>query len=464
MTDSDYLHTSHLRAPALNPGAGWSSRHIATMTFVMSALAIAIGISVGYHSSATAEICLGIFAVSVCFLLPLNLLPIAAVLAAVVIPVQLYKVPVGTLPFAIWVLRSQRLHISTSIRLLGTGLGCWLILSELAAPFHTNLGFLWFVTMMVTVVMPIVLQRGMPGGSLRSFYVNLAGALALYAIVEAVVLHNNPIFGELYAHSTTDPVRQVWSTYRSTTLIGHPLVNAVIFGSALILSIDTYLSSFQRSAFAAARCVALLGGLAATVSRGPTIAAAVGVVVLLIARRGDTVSISKRTLITAAIVCAALIAVPLLLARGESNQGRESLQQRSHLVQDTEAALGNRYLLGVGPGQAEAFRSREGLLQVKLPLESMFAQVLVELGIPGVTLLFALILTIIGRGLFDQRSVGPASALLTTLIALCTFDSIELRQSLMIVLGMLILLTLAGSHENDPFYDNTGYSSSGQSH
>jgi hypothetical protein len=429
------------------PGRSDGDRHLQTFAAVIlvSALALAVGVAASYRPGLTVSICAALFSVAGCFLLPLDLLPVIAVSTAVVIPVQVYKVPIGVLPFAIWILRSQRLEVKMGIRVLAVSLGVWLILSELGASFHTNTGFLWFCTMLVTVVMPIALQRGAPSDSLRRFYVNLAACLAAYAILEAVVLQENPIFGQLYAHDLTNPVRQVWSSYRSTTLIGHPLINAVVFGSALVLSIDTYLSPHRNRLATAAKSLVLLGGLAATVSRGPTVAAAVGVIVLLFARRGDGVSIPRRALVATAIVCVSLVAVPLLLARGESSQGQASLLQRSHLVRDTKLALDKHYLLGAGPGQAEALRKREGLLHAsKLPLESMFAQVIVELGIPGVTLLFALLLSVIAYGMLDQNTVGPAAALLTVLIALCTYDSIEVRQSLMILLGMLILLTIAG--------------------
>jgi hypothetical protein len=422
--------------------------HLA-MFILVSIAALALGAAVSYQPRSISEVCIGLFAFGACSILPLDVLPIIAVLVCVIIPVQIYKVPIGIIPFATWVVRSPQQQTSTTIRFLGVALAGWLLLTELAAPFHLKSGVTWFVTMMFAVVAPVLLQKGRPAPSLRRFYVDLATVLAGYAVLEKFVLHSSPIYATFYAHDLSDPIRQVWSTYRATTLIGQPLVNAVVFGTAFVLSVDTYLSSSRPDKFAAVRCLMLVSGLAATVSRGPTLAAFIGVVVLLFARRGKGISISKRSIAIAIVIGATIVAFPILQAREESSEGRGSEEQRSHIVRETKLVLSGHYLLGVGPGQAEAARERANLRHSGLPLESMFAEVLVEIGIPGVALLFMFLLSIIGSGLRRQRSVGAASALLTMLIALCTYSSIEARQGMIILLGMLVVLTLA-ENRDDP--------------
>lgn len=384
---------------------------------------------------------LGAAGVVVLALAPPMLLPFSALIMSAVIPVQVIKIAFGGVPFALWLLRAQTRRPQALTRALAAAAGVWAVASFAAAPLHRLGGITWLLAFLVGIIAPLVYSMPAVSMRLRRTYVWFAAIVAGYGIIEKWILHSNPLYGHLLAGDPSNPVLQIWSSYRATTIIGQPLINATIFGPALILALDDYLRRDDATGWTLMQAALLTGGLVATVSRGPTVAVGVGIALLLALRQRGKGRLNWRILlVTCALAAASFVVIPTLIARSDSVEGRGSLLQRSFLIQDTELALSHSYLFGVGPGEAEDYRETRDLPRSGTALESMYAQVLVELGIPGVLLFVAAVASVALPALRRADQRGAAVALLVMMASLGTFDSLESRQNLMIILGFFLCL------------------------
>ncbi len=403
---------------------------------------VGLGALVTKAPSLTAAIALASVGTVICAIAPVDFLPIAAVLVSVVTPVQVIKLALGGIPFALWLFRADVRRPGALTRALAAAAAAWSLAAMATAPLHKISGITWEGAFLLAIIAPLVWSMPVVSNRVRRTYVTTVAIIAAYGIVEKWILHSNPLYGHLLASDPRNAVLQIWSSYRATTVIGQPLIDATIFGPALILALDDYLSADGDRRWVLMRALLLVGGLVATVSRGPTIAVALGVVLLIGIRRSRGRRHAwRRFALTGAAAIAATIAVPLLVARGTSTEGAGSLSQRSFLVQDTELALSHSYLLGVGPGQAESYREAQMLPRSGTALESALAQVLVEIGIPGLLLLVAAMASVVLPALRRAESAGAAIAVLVMLAALGTYDSLESRQNLMLILGFLLCMT-----------------------
>jgi hypothetical protein len=420
---------TRVQAPALSPNA---------TTIALLFVAICLGASVGISKHDGVQLCAAVIASLGCALLPVRALPPIAIVLTLIIPVQIYTPAISMIPFVAWVVRAPRTRPRPVIRTLALTLGLWSILSFAVAPLHTKLGNYWEITFLGAIVLPLTFSvPDVDMTKIRGFLINFSALLGAYAVVEKWALHSNPLYGSLLAHHSADPLVQKWSTYRATTLIGHPLINGTVFAFALVLAFDDFLTSPSGRRLHAVRLLCLAGGLIATVSRGPTIAAAVGLAMLLaLSRRGDRQASLRKAIAVTGIIAIGAVGLPLLVERDESTKGTESLKQRSYLIQDTELTLRHSYVFGVGPGESGAYRTAKDLPRSSTPLESELAEILVELGIPGCLLVLLVMFAVIGVGLRNPATVGAACAMLTLLISLATFESMETRQNLMVLIGL----------------------------
>jgi hypothetical protein len=390
-------------------------------------------------------------ALGLCFVMPVRWLPLLALSAALLLPFEVTKWPVALVPMAVWLTRSGRVrHQSRVVRWGALCLGGWLLLAAVLAPIHSRSGFIWLVAALCSIVWLLVRGARLPDPQqLKRVFLSLTSALAGFAIIEKFVLESNPIYGHLYA-SGGDPIIQ-GHTYRATTLLGHPLINGAIFATAAVLAVDEALTH-NAGRWSVIRVLLLLSGLGATVSRGSTAAAVLGIGLLILVRRGRSTSAARKLAVSLAMAVAGVVFVGDLAARNTSSEGRQSTGVRGMLVNDTKRALQGHALLGVGPGEVENYRKKAGLLRFDprsqttpdIALESTYAELVVGLGVPGVSLFLLVIVGAVASGLRSERLVGPACALLTYALALGTFKT-EGHIQLLVVLGLLLSLTAAAN-------------------
>jgi polysaccharide biosynthesis protein PslJ len=421
------------------------------LAFAVLSIGLLCGLAIATDSIATVIVSAVAVAVGVCLIMPVRLLPPLALVTALVLPYEVTKWPVALLPLVIWLMRSPPARRRRRAVLWGAlGLGGWLFLAAAFATVESRSGVVWLVAALCSVVWPMVRGTELPDPPhFKRVFLSVTTALAGFAIVEKFVLHSNPIYGALYA-SGGDPIVQ-GHTYRATTLLGHPLINGAIFATAAVLAVDEALARNARRG-SLLQVLVLLSGLGATVSRGSTAAAVLGIGLLILVRQGRTTSSVRKVAVSLAMLLAGVTFVGGLAARNGSGEGQRSTTVRAMLVTDTQLALRGHELLGVGPGVVENYRKRFGLLHFDsrsqttpdIALESTYAELLVGLGIPGVTLFLLLIGGAVVSALRSELLVGAGCALLTYALALGTFKT-EGHVQLLVVLGLLLSLTAVAS-------------------
>jgi hypothetical protein len=426
-------------------GAGVSERKAAVVIPVVALLG---GLAVATHAGATVLIALCAAVAAACITVPAEWLPPIALVAALVLPYEVTRWPVALFPMVVWLIRATPVRIeSRTVRWGALCLGVWLVLAATFASVQSRSGVIWLAVALCAVVWPMV--RGAQLANFRELqrvFVGLTSCLAGFALIEKFVLKSNPVYGSLYAVGG-DPIIQ-GHTYRATTLLGHPLVNGAIFATAAVLAIDEALMRSARRG-SLLRVLLLLSGLGATVSRGSTAAAIVGIGLLVLTRRGRTSSTLRKALVSLAVLLAGIVFIGDLAARNSSTEGQRSTMVRAMLISDTERALSGHSVLGVGPGEVEKYRQQFGLLHFDprsqttppIALESTYAEVLVGIGIPGVCLFLLVIAGAVIHGLRSEMAVASACALLTYSLALGTFKT-EGHVQLLIVLGLLLSLAM----------------------
>jgi hypothetical protein len=408
---------------------------------VLMAFAFAQGHTIGVL------IGVGLLAFAACFWIPLQWLPPIALVSALILPAEVLKWPITLLPAAAWLVRAPRSRAGRGAsRSWAVALGAWILLSEAFAPLHSRAGYIWVVCALLGIIAPVVLTPILDAQVLKRTFLVLVTWLGAYAVVEKFVLKANPLYGSLYA-SGGDPIIQ-GSPYRATTLLGHPLVNGLVFATAAVLAVDRALDR-DASRWSYLRVLVILAGLAATLSRGSTVAAALAIVALVLVRQARTTSFWRRLGVGVVMALGAVVFAGPLISRNDTSGAQKSAADRGTLISDTLQVLRGHAIVGVGPGTVQLYRLRYGLLDVNLTagpsadtaLESTYAELAAGLGIPGLvlflTLIAAVILTAVRRG-----RPGEALALLTFTVALGTFKT-EGHVQLFIVLGLLMSLALS---------------------
>ena len=418
----------------------------------LPALLVAAGLGYAAASSgplralAVASLVLGALAV-----LPVRHLPPLALLLVLLVPTEalplpdrLQGAPLAMLPLLVWALRTRRgaRHAVPAVtRACAGALVLWLCLSEALAPDRTNAGLLWWVTALAAVGVVATARGELDAARLRTVLLTVTSALGAFALVEAFVLHANPLYDRFYALADV-PLLQHWSTYRATTTLGHPLVNGSVFAVAAILALDDLMAR-GRTRWGVVRALLLLGGIAATGSRTAFAAFALAAVVLILVRRGPRTSGVRRALLAVAGVGAVLVLAQGLVGRSESTEARASVAVRAALVERTQQAMEGRGVLGAGPGEAEATRRARHLTGSELPLESSYAQLAVGLGLGGLALFVATFGTLVVAGLRREETAGDAAAMLALLTSIGGYNALEGHLQLLVLLALLSAVVLA---------------------
>lgn len=372
----------------------------------------------------------------------------AATLAAVVfpaaqlpVPTQLAAFPIATVPFVIWLVKTPGVKGDRVSRALGVVLAIWFVFCWVVGVVHARSGTVLTFVFVVAVCLTVQESREIDLDVAAVWMLRLGTVLAAYAVLEGLVLHNNPLLGSDYARATP-PLVQVWDHYRVTTLMGHPLNNGAGFAVAGVIALWRVLSTHGRVWAPAAQLVLIAVALALTEARSGIIAFGVGAVVLLLVNQRSRNLSARRAVAGVLVVAVFAVFGATLIARFASQEGNASAQARSALVADTGQALQGRYVEGVGTGEAEASRAGPSGTH-PAPLESSYAEIAVGTGIVGLALFVAFFGWVIVGGLRRYETAGWAAALLTLLVAMGGFNAFEASHQLIIWLGGLVALATA---------------------
>jgi len=430
---------------------------------VVSLAALGLGAAVavaGTHHNALAYLVACLITAAVIpwlFVIPVRTLPAITLVVTLLVPTDIAQLPIllqgiaiGIVPLVIWTIRSPSLRASPVIRVFALLFMTWMILSEIFAPIHTNRGVAWLVTAGVALVLTVCnTPAGLKPSSFRAFFLKIMTVLGSYGLVEGFVLHRNILFSPIFEHETWWAPLRDNASYRITTLLGHPLVNGTIFAAAAVLAASELIDRQDKPWHAYARLLILMGAVLATHSRSAAIALAVGILVVIVFGRARRMGLGNRRaiLVITAIVSAGVIIVGLQ-ARNESAGGRASAAFRVTVLKETVQALHVVGPLGAGPGQSDAYRAHVQLPGWETSLENSYAEAAVSLGLVGLVLLFALLMGPVILGLRNQLVVGEAAALLTIMVDIAGFNTLEGHTSVLVLMGLLMIAIFTGVDAN----------------
>lgn len=404
---------------------------------------------------------LGVVAVAAAslFLIPVAWLPAAAILLFAVVPERITPsdgvfaaVPPITFVVVIWVFRrvvlqqsdpldrAHRLRITAPrafAMLAAAALLVWSVVSIARSPNSvTSMSWTVAFTCSALLVM-LVPSAAKEAALLREAWIRAGFVFGLYAMLE-LALQGSPLYGTLYNALGLESV-QHWSVYRSEVSFGHPISAGAFLAPAAVLAVAAWLQFGRKRHLLFGIGSAL--GVVATVSRGSIAALGAGIalavaLILVISRPRSPWRFAT------AIAGGALAGVLVFVASplGERSESVESA--RSTESRDAGTALALRAAddsgwFGTGAGTS-------GLIpqgSESLVIESSLLQILVSLGLPGLALFCFVVLSLTVNAL-RQRDIAAATALITFVVAISGFNSIEAIRSQHLLLGLLFLICL----------------------
>lgn len=397
-------------------------------------------------------------AVGLLFAIPIRSLPAVALIVTLVAPTEaiaphlLQGSALGLLPLVVWMIRAPRSsQTPPALRLLACLLGVWLVLSYAFAPLHTHRGSEWLVTFVIALIVTVIsTPRGLNARDLRALFLTVTTALGAYALLEGFFLHHNVLFAPLFEHTTWWHTLRYNASYRVTTLIGHPLLNGLVFSTAAVLAASDLIQRPQRSLAALVRFMILVGATDATHSRGAAIALAVGVGAVIAFSRGGARGWKTRRLVLAtSFLIGAVALVYGLQARDESREGQSSAKTRITVIKRASEALAHVEPFGAGPGESDAYRKAKQLPGWETDLENSYAELIVSLGPIGALLVLVLLFAVVVVGLKNELVTGEAAALLTILVSMAGFNAIEGHKPVIILIALFVVAILTAPRQRD---------------
>lgn len=300
----------------------------------------------------------------------------------------------------------------------------------------------WTLSFLCLGLLPLVLTRREPQASeiIVGTWLVLAGILGAYAGLERVVLHGNPVLDWAY-DSAARPIAQNWGSYRATTTLGHPLVNATFFVCGLCLALGRWRHSHSNVELL---CALFAGvGVAATASRGGLIAMCIGGLVTVaspILARGRASGRVKKVALVGAVVILLLVGglgATTVLARGQAVEASSSIDYRVTAAAGAVQLVKSSPVLGVGPGRAAEVKASGFGPLGDVPFENSWLELAVALGIPATLLLGHLLLAACRRAL-RAGDPGVAGAIVAFGLMLASFNLLEGHRSAHVLVGLLL--------------------------
>lgn len=306
----------------------------------------------------------------------------------------------------------------------------------------------WFFNYTCLVLLPALLATAETRirGHLSTVWVVLAAVLGLYATVEAFILQANPIAEAFLGYGEREPIDQVWSVYRATTILGHPVSNGSFFAIAVPLALGVALHRHSKLAVLAALLAA--GGVVASGTRAAFAAMLLGAAItLLIPRKGWITGQIPRMVQLGGIlgICAVMfIGWSYLSVRETSGEGQGSSAFRSAQVPIAMESVRDSPLLGVGPGAASF--SHESLL-ARIggagAFESYWLELVVGAGLIGL-LLGGLVLACAVAAAVRSRRMDIAGAVVAWVVGATFVNAMEGGRSELFVLGVVLAMAFSG--------------------
>jgi polysaccharide biosynthesis protein PslJ len=305
----------------------------------------------------------------------------------------------------------------------------------------------WMLTFLVLVVLLALVGFGdqRAGRAVEETWIVLGAVLGAYALVEAFVFHANPLFGGIFT-SGPDALTQHYSIYRATTTLGHPVGNGLFFVVAVPLALGRMVSRDRVRWHLVATALAA-GGVIASGTRTAFVAALIsGAVVLfgpasaMMRQRGG---VGIRLAVAIAMALTLVLGVWYLSARNSSAEGSSSASFRTTEIAVAKLGIAESPLVGVGPGVA-AVRWKTDLTGTNGAgaFESMWLELVVGSGLPGLALSVAVFAAAIGTAL-RRRATPAAAAMIAFLVTASGFNVWEGGRPSQVRIGLLLVMCLA---------------------
>jgi hypothetical protein len=266
---------------------------------------------------------------------------------------------------------------------------------------------------------------------LRAFIISVS----IFAVIE-FFLKRNLLYGDLYSNASVS-ILQEWSVYRVTTLLGHPLSNATIFGCFSLFFFLNWISTNAKRDFIAFLSPAIALGL--TAARGSIVAYGICISTIILFFPGSHKRAGRYTRILATINMSLLGLFILIRGieqfRFNSSEGTVSTKARLLLIQRVFEIIPSSPF-GFGPGTAQEYFKTNS--NTKLIVENSLFEILLGFGIFGGILVF-LSVAIVLFGLFHHRSISSVPFLFF-LTSTMSYNFVEGNRSGYVVFGILYLL------------------------
>lgn len=283
-------------------------------------------------------------------------------------------------------------------------------------------------------------------GAVTSTWLWLGLVVGTMAVVEGAT--HTSFLATFYASEDSSSIgfSQLWSTFRVTTTLGHPLMNATFLATT---------SAFALIHAARVPCkLAVLAGTVCgigavlTVSRSAVGALAVGLCLGILTMLGaKTISFGRKVFwgLTAILGAFAVVTSPVIQARSASAEGEGSSGLRSVLLDIAINVAVKDGLVGSGAGTSADRSVLEGLY---LPFENSYAGILVSLGIAGLILFILLIVGVLVAAI-AHGNFAVAAGLTAFAIQIAAYPLVDNVPIGLIILGMLSYLGFGSSVADD---------------
>lgn len=320
------------------------------------------------------------------------------------------------------------------VQVLGALLVVVLVVETLLSPDLLTSGG-WVVNLVVmTVLLPLVVRPDSSALLVRTWVV--AGAmLGTYAVLETFVLASNPLWG--------------WAGgagVRASASFGNPLPAASFFAGATVLAVAGWVR--RPTVPGAAVLVGSAAGLAVTGSRGALIAAAAGVLFVVVTAVGRR-SGGERSHRSPAAIAVVVLLMGAVTVAGLAQRSAAGAEEGSNVVRvrslDTGLFIAERTgLLGEGPGRAYTVKTETpgpGTDEGR-SVENAWLELYIGVGPVGSTAFAAFVVFALALGARRRRWDGVA-LVLALLVAYLFYNALEGAKPLtMLLLGSGLSLCL----------------------
>lgn len=394
---------------------------------------------------------LGVAALAGLFVVPVRVLPTVALVMTVFLPYRLMhalgftvSTPIA-LVLGIWALRKAIAHHrAPSPPRRAWAVAVPALLLFVCALLHTvvsaraSMSLSWTLTFALAVAIPLLIRDVRADARLLESAFGVVAAVAAVLALGQAALRANPLYDAAYAVLGLGSL-QHWEVYRVDGSFGHPLTAGLFFSVALAFSAGRWVQT-RRHRFAANALLQAVA-LAFTVSRSAYIAAAIGLLFVVLATLLSARGLSRRRslLITAGFGLFALITLQssLFLERATSAEAESSTQARDALLQiSLDAAASTNWL---GGGVAAGTIVAEPFNYLRLPIESAYLQLLLGIGIPGLILFAWLIMAAVVRA-WRRGDVAAAGACVALAAGIAGYAALDTNMNVLVLLGLVVLL------------------------